>query len=276
MLSLKKIGFMQGRLIDSEKKNSIQYFPSKNWISEFQIASKINFKIIEWTINIENIKKNPIFNGNLEKLKNAIIKYNIKIESITNDYFMQKPFFKKKNISKRRKIIKNLEKIISNGNKIGIKYHIFPLVDNASVKSQAEENVLIKIIKKLSQKLKKNSFILFETDYRPNEVIKFINKFRTKKVGINYDTGNSAGLNYDFEDEIKYFKYVKNIHIKDRILHGKTVRLGKGNWNYKKFFKLIKNKYRGNYILQTARSPINENVKEILTNKKFFEKGYNY
>ena len=35
------------------------------------------------------------------------------------------------------------------------------------------------------------------------------------KVGINYDTGNSAGLGYDFNNEIKYFKYVKNIHIKD-------------------------------------------------------------
>ena len=276
MLSLKKIGFMQGRLVDSEKKNSIQYFPNKNWISELQIASKINFRIIEWTINIENIKKNPIFNGNLEKLKNALIKYNIKIQSITNDYFMQKPFFKKKYINKKTEIVKNLEKIIFNGNKIGIKYYIFPLVDNASVKSRAEENVLIKVIEKLSKKLKKNSFILFETDYRPNDVIKFINKFRTKKVGINYDTGNSAGLNYDFEDELKYFKYVKNVHIKDRILNGKTVRLGKGNWDYKKFFKLIKNKYKGNYILQTARSPINEHVKEILINKKFFEKSYNY
>ena len=27
-----KIGFMQGRLVKSEKKNSIQYFPEKNWI----------------------------------------------------------------------------------------------------------------------------------------------------------------------------------------------------------------------------------------------------
>jgi sugar phosphate isomerase/epimerase len=99
-------------------------------------------------------------------------------------------------------------------------------------------------------------------------------KFKTKKVGINYDTGNSAGLNYDFIDEIKYFKYVKNIHIKDRILNGKTIRLGKGNWDYKKFFKLIKNKYKGNFILQTARSKNNKHVEEIIINKNFFENEY--
>ena len=71
-------------------------------------------------------------------------------------------------------------------------------------------------------------------------------------MGINYDTGNSAGLNYDLDDEIKYFKYVKNIHIKDRILNGKTGRLGEGNCAYKKVFKVIKGKYKGNFILQTS------------------------
>jgi sugar phosphate isomerase/epimerase len=187
---------------------------------------------------------------------------------------MQKPFYKKKNFNIKKKIIKKLEKIILNGNKIDIKFHIFPLVDNGSIKSETEEKILIKEIKKLTKKIKKNSKILFETDYTPDRIIKFIKKFKTKKVCLNYDTGNSAALNYNFDDEIKYWKYVKNIHIKDRVLNGNTVRLGKGNWDYKKFFKLIKGKYRGNFILQTARSANNEHIKEILINKKFFENGF--
>ncbi len=93
---IKKIGFMQGRLVKSEKKNSIQYFPEKNWPKEFRYAKKINLKIMEWTINNENIKKNPLYNGNLAHLKKLIKNYQISIPSITNDYFMQKPFFKKK------------------------------------------------------------------------------------------------------------------------------------------------------------------------------------
>ena len=94
----KKIGFMQGRLIDSEKKNSIQYFPEKNWQNELRLGKKIGLKIIEWTINYENIKKNPIYNGDISNLKKMIKKFKIKVSSITNDYFMQKPFFKKKKI----------------------------------------------------------------------------------------------------------------------------------------------------------------------------------
>jgi L-ribulose-5-phosphate 3-epimerase len=271
---IKKLGFMQGRLLDSEKKNAIQYFPDKNWTLEFKLAKKINFKIIEWTVNKENLKKNPIYNGKLDRLINLMKEYKIKIPSVTNDFFMQKPFFKKNNLNEKKKIIQKLEKIILNGNKIGIKYHIFPLVDNASIKSKTEEKILIKEIKKLIKKLKKNSQLLFETDYPPNRIIKFIKKFKTKKVGLNYDTGNSAALNYNFNDEIKYWRYVKNIHIKDRVLNGNTVRLGKGNWDYKKFFKLIKGKYKGNFIFQTARNANNKHINEMLINKNFFEDGF--
>mgnify|MGYP006080294781 FL=1 len=269
-----KIGFMQGRLVDSEKKNSIQYFPEKNWPSEFKIGKKINLKIIEWTINSENINKNPLYNGKLDNVRKMIKKYKIKVPSITCDYFMQKPFFKKKNEKNKDVILNILKKIIINGNKINVKHYIFPLVDNSSISSLAEEKCLIKEIKKIFKLLKKDSEILFETDYEPKKIINFIKKFKSKKVGINYDTGNSAGLDYNFDDEFKYLKYIKNIHIKDRILNGSTVRLGKGNWNYKKFFKLIKDKYKGNFILQTARSKNNKHIEEILINKKFFENEY--
>ena len=60
---------MQGRLVNSENKNTIQYFPRKNWPKELKMAKKINFKMMEWTINIENINKNPLFNGDLKEFK---------------------------------------------------------------------------------------------------------------------------------------------------------------------------------------------------------------
>ena len=271
---IKNIGFMQGRLIKSEKKNSLQYFPDKHWHKEFEYAKSVNLKIMEWTINYENMNQNPLYNGELVQLKRLIEDYKIKIPSITNDFFMQKPFFKKKNLKIKNKILEKLRTIILNGNKIGIKYHIFPLVDNGSIKSSSEEKILIKEIRKLSNFLNKNSLILFETDYNPQRVIEFVKKFKSNKIGINYDTGNSAALNYDFNKEIKYFRYVKNIHIKDRVLNGKSIRLGYGNWDYKKFFKLIKGNYKGNFILQTARSPKNMDIHEIKLNIKFLKNEF--
>jgi L-ribulose-5-phosphate 3-epimerase len=269
-----KLGFMQGRLISSEKKNCIQYFPDRGWVRELKIAHKNNFKIMEWTINSENILKNPIYNGNLSYVKKMIQKYKIEVPSITCDYFMQKPFFKLNEKKNKRNIIDTLKKIIKNGQRVQIKYFIFPLVDNASIKTLSEEDFLIREIKKLVGVLNKDSLILFETDYPPSKVINFLKKFKSRKVGINYDTGNSASLGYDFNYESQYLGYIKNIHIKDRVLNGKSVRLGKGNWDYKKFFKLIKNNYTGNFILQTARNEKKRNLLEINTNRKFFENEY--
>ena len=76
-----------------------------------------------------------------------------------------------------------------------------------------------------------------------------------KNFGLNYDIGNSASLDYDPAREFKYFgKYIKNVHIKDRKKYGKTVQLGEGNADYANISKLLKKiKYKGNFILQTAR-----------------------
>jgi len=100
-----RLGFMQGRLVNSEKKR-IQYFPSKNWVKELQLANLINFKIMEWTIDKDNLQKNPLFNDKVHSVKEKTKKYQIKISSVTLDYFMQEPFFRKK--GNKRKNIQNL------------------------------------------------------------------------------------------------------------------------------------------------------------------------
>ena len=88
------LGFMQGRLVDSPY-NKIQCFPQKDWIKELELASKNNFYIMEWTVNSINLKNNPLYNGQLNKILFYKRKFNIKIPSITCDYFMEKAFLLK-------------------------------------------------------------------------------------------------------------------------------------------------------------------------------------
>ena len=58
---------------------------------------------------------------------------------------------------------------------------------------------------------------------------------------INYDTGNSASLGYDINDEFNtYGNLIKTIHIKDRLLNGGPIILSKGNFKIKIFFKMLK------------------------------------
>ncbi len=236
-------------------------------------SKKNKLRLIELTANISNLNKNPVFNSRLKnKYKIAMNKNKVTADSLTCDFFMEKPFFKLNNKSEfKSKSL--LERVIKVSQNIGIKKFVIPLVDNSSIKSAKEEEKIISYFKseQFLKNLNKNTLILFESDFKPKKLLSFIKKFNSKIFGINYDSGNSASLNYKIKDEKVYFKYVKNIHIKDRFKFGKTVDLGKGNAQIEKLTRLIKKKkYYGNLILQTA-IPEKNIIQRLLKNKQYLE-----
>ena len=268
-----KIGVMQGRL-SPIVNNKIQAFPKKNWKSEFKKANSLNIHIIEWTIDHKEFEKNPIFSSSkIKELSHLKKKYKIKTPSITCDCFMQKPFWKIKN---NKKSFQNFLKLINSCAINGIRYIVIPLVDNGKIENKKQLNKLKKLLFEKIKIIKKNNLkIIFEIDKKPNEVLNFIKLFPRKFFGINYDLGNSASKGYNIKEEFKlYGKYIDNIHIKDRRLGGSTVRLGLGNADFPEFYKQVRKiNYKGNLIMQTARSKINQDKKEILINMLFLKKN---
>ena len=167
---------------------------------------------------------------------------------------MQKPFWK---CSNNLKLLGDFKNLIASCGKLKIGFIVIPLVDNGSLSNNKEELNFLNTCKNFSSFLKKNKVkLIFESDYPPLKLKKFISKLDKKIFGINYDSGNSAALNYDIDKEFKlYGNRIYNVHIKDRRKYGKTVRLGNGNANLKKLFQNLKSiNYKGNLILQTARS----------------------
>ncbi len=270
-----KYGIMQGRLSKIDK-GKIQSFPKRTWKNEFSKANKLGLKFIEWTLDYDDLDNNPIFSKKGQnKIKQLSKKYSIKINSLTGDCFMQKPFWK---LNSNDKLIYDLIKIITSCKTLGIKFIVIPLVDNGSINTNKELNKFIKICKNISKYLLDTKIkLIFESDYPPKKLKNFMNKFDARYFGINYDVGNSASLNYDIDKEFNYYgKYICNIHIKDRLRNGKTIRLGMGNANFSKlFYNLKKIKYEGNLILQTARSENQQHMNEIKKNLNFL-KNFNY
>ncbi len=262
---------MQGRL-SPIINNKIQAFPEKYWKSEFLKAKKLGLKSIEWTLDYKNLNKNPILSNRGQlTIKKLSKKYGIKVNSLTGDCFMQKPFWKKKN---NKKLIDDLKKIINGCKKLRIKYIVVPLVDNGSINNSSDRQNLIRSCNKLIEYLHSSKLkLIFESDFPPKKLKNFISKFDHNYFGINYDAGNSAALNYNIDDEFKYYgKYISNIHIKDRVKNGKTIRLGQGNTNFSKLFKnLRKIRYKKTLILQTARSKNNQHMKEIKINLNYLK-----
>lgn len=250
-----KLGFMQGRL-SPQIRNEIQAFPFSTWKKEFKIAEEINIKIMEWTIDNFNYFKNPIMKNNGKKEINKLKKkYNIKINSITCDFLMQDTFYKKKKITKYSE--NNFYNFLENCSQIKIKTIVIPLVDKSSIKNYNEENNVISFFSNIENFLKKKRIsIAFESDFNFDKLKRFIDKFNPELFGINYDIGNSAGLNYNYKKEMQaYFHRIKNVHIKDKNKKNITVPLFSGKAQILEVINfLINNGYNGNFILQPARS----------------------
>ena len=267
-----KIGVMQGRLSKPLNKK-IQSFPIRTWRKEFSLAKKLSVKYIEWTLDFKNLHSNPLMTSNgIKSIKLLCKKFNIRVESITGDCFMQKPFWKQANDKNKKRLIDDLKKILISASKLQIKYLIIPLVDNGSLNNKTHEKILITELLKLKEFLKKKRLIiLFETDFSPKKNLNFIQKFKSKNFGINYDIGNSASKNFKPSVELRlYGKYIRNVHVKDRKKFGNTVHLGHGNANFPMVFNLLnKIKYKGNFILQTARGISGKEIENISNNIKF-------
>ena len=267
---------MQGRL-SPIYNNKIQSFPTYHWSNEFKKIKELNLRLLEWTLDHNRILKNPINTDiGIKKIIQLKKKYKIKIESLTGDCFMQKPFWKEKGY-KKKNLINILKLVIINSSKVGIKKIILPLVDNGSINNNVQYKALVSSLRKITPLLKvNNQQILFELNFNPKKALKFIKKFNKKHFGINYDIGNSSSLGFKPEDEIKtYGHYIKNVHIKDRYFRGTTVRLGRGDADFNEVFINLKNiKYNGNFILQTARAKKGQHKKEISINLNYLKKWF--
>ena len=149
---------------------------------------------------------------------------------------------------------------------VGIKMMVVPLVDNGRLDTSHQEDVLVNFL--LEQRTflsERNLQVIFECDFTPTELARFINRLPAEQFGINYDIGNSAALGFASGDEFAaYGKRIMNVHVKDRVLGGTTVPLKTGNANFDTVFAALSRiSYKGNYILQTARA-IDGNHAEVL------------
>lgn len=251
-----RIGFMQGRLsplVDGK----IQAFPASCWQAEFESAKLNGFSLMEWTLDQDGLYLNPLLTtsgqAEIRELRQA---HGIAISSLTGDCFMQSPFWKAQGPA-REALLQDFRAVAQACSAVGIAMMVVPLVDNGRLDNREQEDLLVDTLQKESAFLAALGVkVVFESDFGPDELARFMARLAPARFGINYDIGNSASLGMDPVAEISaYGERILNVHIKDRVLGGTTVPLGTGNANFDQVFAaLARAGYQGTYILQTARA----------------------
>lgn len=251
-----KIGFMQGRL-SAPVDGKIQAFPWEQWREEFARAEALDFPLMEWTLDQERLHENPLMTAaGRSEIRELGTRHGVRVGSLTGDCFMQAPFYKAAGHTRQR-LLDDFEAIVSAAGEVGIRHVLIPLVDNGALTSEAEEEALRADLDKQRLQLRDaNVQIMFESDFPPQQLGRFIAGFPAGAFAINYDIGNSASLGFDAAEEIAaYGSFIVNVHVKDRVRGGTTVPLGEGNADLPLVFRLlVEAGYRGDFILQTARA----------------------
>jgi hexulose-6-phosphate isomerase len=250
------IGFMQGRF-SPLADGRIQAFPWATWADEFEMAAAYGFGVMEWTLDQDRLHENPLLTKTGQsEIRALCLQHSVAIPSLTGDCFMQAPFWKA-NAQTARDLQNDFVAILDACSEVGISKLVVPLVDSGSLDTSAQEDLLVDFL--LSQKERLQSYgvsVIFESDFVPSELVRFISRLPSDMFGINYDIGNSAALGFQPKFEFAAYGHrISNVHIKDRILGGTTVALGAGNAKFEVVFaELARIGYQGNFILQTARA----------------------
>lgn len=253
---MNKIGIMQGRL--SPRYNGrYQSFPLERWQSEFRIAASLGFDCIEFIYDSENYEKSPLVTDDgLKEVKRIADETGVGVFSVCADYFMKFPLFDSDK-EKRLLNIRRLNEVITKSAAIGVRDITVPCVDASSLKTSNDiENLKSGLALCLKNAESHEVNINLETDLRPANFCKLIKELDHPKIKINYDTGNSASLGYNPEEEFNlYGKYISVLHIKDRVYKGGSVKLGTGKVSFELVFRNLKKiGFKGVFIMQAARA----------------------
>ena len=260
-----QIGFMQGRLCDLVD-GKIQAFPWQDWKNEFSSAKSIDLHLMEWTLDQERLYENPLMTADgQEKIQALCLQHDVSIPSLTGDCFMQAPFWKA-NGNTRTDLQSDFLRISCACSDVGIRMMVVPLVDNGGLETAEQEDVLVDFL--LAQQpflLEHKLQVIFESDFTPPELARFITRLPSDSFGINYDIGNSAALGFNpVEEFAAYGSRVVNVHVKDRLLGGATVPLKLGSADFDAVFSaLVHQNYQGYFILQTARATDGNHAKVL-------------
>lgn len=251
-----RIGFMQGRLsplVDGR----IQAFPWSCWQDEFAVAEQHGFRLMEWTLDQDRLYDNPLLTAaGQAEISQLCHKHGLQVASLTGDCFMQSPFWKA-NVAQRTQLLQDFRAVARACSAVGIGMMVLPLVDNGRLETRAQEDLLVSLLQAEAALLKELRVkVVFESDFVPDELARFMERLSPDFFGVNYDIGNSASLGMNPGEEISaYGQRIVNVHIKDRVRGGTTVPLGTGNADFEAVFSaLARARYSGNYILQTARA----------------------
>jgi len=258
---LPRLGLMQGRLLPPQE-GRYQCFPL-DWNVEIDSALSLGIDFIEWIVEEPNLEQNPL--SPRSNSAASTLTRSISIDAICADYFMTQLIV---DVDGRwtQSSFDMLKGVIAKGNEVSASVITLPFVDSSSLDSAKRREGLVNFLRAFCDSTDIGPIkIGLETDFSPQIYSQTLRELEDYPIGVTWDTGNSASLGFDPEEEFAAFgDRIYHVHIKDRILGGGTVPLGEGDAKLPLIFTLLKQiNYESTLCLQAARQEPGNEVETV-------------
>lgn len=246
---------MQGRL-SPKYKGRYQAHPVGYWHREFDAAAAFGLDCIEFILDYNDADANPLLtsSGPAEILAVAG-RTGVAVKTVCADYFMEAPLHHAdEGIAANSQAV--LERLLARGAQLGLTDIVIPCVDQSGLRGAADADRLVRRLTAALDRAEEVGINLsLETDLPPGPFAELLGRFDSPRITVNYDTGNSAALGYDPAEELAcYGTRITDIHIKDRLRGGASVRLGTGDVDFPRFIEALRPlDYSGPIIMQAFR-----------------------
>jgi len=271
------LGIMQGRLVPPVE-GRIQAFPRERWAEEFANAAAAGIGAIEWIYDSYGLGTNPIeTDAGIENILELSRAHGVAVRSMCADYFMDLTFVRAAD-KERAERIAHLAWLLGQARRIGVTRMVLPFVDQSAIRDEADRAAVIDTLQRALPAAEGAGIELhLETSLDPADFAALLARIPHPFVKVNYDSGNSSSLGYRPAEEFAaYGGRLGSVHIKDRVLHGSTVPLGKGDADLDAVFAGLRRlNYAGDFILQVARGTAGDEVAWAKANRAFVDRYLN-
>lgn len=275
---VRRIGMMQGRLVPSYD-DRIQCFPRDDWDEDFRRVAQTGFETLEWVYDHHDAASNPLSTDHgLQTVARLARQLELPVASLCAHCFVEQPLLADRSPGAANSVAL-FEQIVSRAIRLGVHRIVLPIEDteNRLASEPAARNGLVDVLRRLGDTAAPHRVtIAVEAGLAPHDLAELLRPLPVATFGINYDTGNSAGLGYDpVEEFAAYGGRIVSVHIKDKKRNGGTVALGSGDAPFALIAGLLNQyEFRGDIVLEVARCAPGQELDYARRNRRFVESQF--
>ena len=216
-------GIVQGRLVESPP-GCVQWFPQERWREEFELATRAGLNYIELLAERDYNEDNPIWSAvGVEELKQLAQSHNLQLLSACDDYIIDHCLLGD------AEVLEMCQTLLRRSHELGLSIYVLPLFEASNIDRQNYRSFVDDIRRIATWAEPFGITVCLETLLDADALVDLLSLVARENVAVVYDTGNHAGEGHDPAVEmVKLGRWVRHIHIKDKVDSGENVYLGTG------------------------------------------------